>query len=65
MKSIEVRFLPGQKVWVISENRPMSVKINFITITETDIVYHLANGYDYKGEQLAETKEELKDLIFG
>lgn len=65
MKSIEVRFLPGQKVWVISENRPMSVKISFITITETDIVYHLPNGHDYKGEQLAETKEELKDLIFG
>lgn len=65
MKSIEVKFFPGQKVWVISQNRPMSIKISFITITETDIIYHLDNGFDYKGEQLAETKEELKDLIFG
>lgn len=65
MDSIKVKFLPGQKVWVMSENRPMNIKISFITITETDIVYHLPNGLDYKGEQLAETKEELKDLIFG
>lgn len=65
MESIIVRFLPGQKVWVMSENRPMSVKISFITVTETDIYYHLVNGYDYKGAQLSETKEELKKLIFG
>ena len=65
MKSIEVRFIPGQKVWVMSQNRPASVKISFITITENDIFYHLENGYDYKGEQLSETKEELKNLIFG
>lgn len=65
MDSIKVKFLPGQKVWVMSQNYPRKVRISFITITETDIVYHLDNGFDYKGEQLVETKEELKDLIFG
>ena len=65
MESIKVRFLPGHKVWVMSHNRPMIVKISFVTVTETDIYYHLENGNDYKGEQLAETKEELKNLIFG
>ena len=49
----------------MSQNYPMEIRISFITITETDIVYHLENGFDYKGEQLAETREELKDLIFG
>lgn len=65
METIKVRFLPGKEVWVMSLNRPMRVRISFITITETDTVYHLENGYDYKGKYLAETKEELKELIFG
>lgn len=65
MDTINVKFLPGQKVWVMSNNYPMFVKISFITITETDIVYHLENGFDYKGGQLVETKEDLKELIFG
>ena len=65
MYSPKIKFLPGHKVWVMSQNHPMKIRISFITITETDIVYHLENGFDYKGEQLAETREELKDLIFG
>ncbi len=77
---IQTKFNPGDKCWVMIDNKPVPVKIQFATITvgfdasETEIkqqikyyVYDivLGIGFELLESELATTKEELKEKIFG
>jgi len=70
---IRTEFLPGDCVWVMFRNRPEQFKVVTIKITipedmNTKIVYVLATHVgqnEYDSSEVFETKEQLKQSIFG
>ena len=64
------KFIPGDYVWVMRNNEPVVERVDFVTITinlnlVTTIDYRLADGREYGSKEVAETKEELREKIFG
>lgn len=71
---IETKFHPGQQVWLMHENKPVTARIKEVvfvaTIQETTLSYGVIreNGHfdteKYSESELAESKEELKNKVF-
>lgn len=72
---IDTKFHPGQKVWVMFENKPKEAKISSVEIRllvnadKPFIYYEVSFGYGWEGRysesRIFATKEELKEAIFG
>lgn len=64
------RFMPGDYVWVMRNNEPVTERVDYVTITINlnlviNVDYRLSDGREYGSKEVAETKEELREKIFG
>lgn len=64
------KFMPGDYVWVMRNNVPVTERVDYVTITinlnlVTNVDYRLADGREYGSKEVAATKEELREKIFG
>ena len=75
MIDVQIKYEPGNIVWAMYDNKPLAVAVNVIRVVVghdvskkhivADIKYTCDNGRDFCEEQLAATKEELKEKVFG
>ena len=73
---IEIKYNPGQEVWVMKDNKPLKLFVHTIAINAGinndkkityGILYNLANGLQggkFKEDDIYATKEDLKNSIF-
>lgn len=64
------KFMPGDYVWVMRDNKPVFLRVDYVTITinpnlVTIVSYNLEDGREYGSKEIAETKVELREKIFG
>lgn len=67
---INNKFWSGDYVWVMRDNKPAFLRVDYVTITINPnqvaiIEYRLEDGREYGSEEVAETKVELRVKIFG
>lgn len=75
MIDVRIKYEPGNTVWAMVDNKPCKTTVNVIRVVVgndvskkhivADIKYTCDNGRDFCEEQLAATKEELKEIVFG
>lgn len=62
----EIKFWPGETVWCLIGNKPTSCVITAVLVYSSGVVYHISNSRSEYGENdLANTRQELKEKIFG